>query len=153
MNMSAKPWSKAQAANNKKFKAKLDRLTNYLVEGDWHSSYNSATYADGDTVTSFFKGKDILPLETLSFSLLQDGSLELRRQYVDGDGSIETEDYVVGIQPFQNSFYVLGLDDNDVGFGEISRRSGVLSLTITEQAEAGDEGFIGITEYTNLSGF
>lgn len=57
MNMSAEPWSKAQAANNKKFKAKLDRPTNYLAEGDWHSSYNSATYADGDTVTSFSKAK------------------------------------------------------------------------------------------------
>jgi hypothetical protein len=120
MSMPAKPWSKAQATNNKKLKAKLDRLTIYLVEGDWHSSYNSATYADSDSFTSFFIGKDILPLETLSFTRLQDGSLELRHQYVQGDDSIDAKPRLLAFSLFRTLFMLSALTTTTLGLGRLA---------------------------------
>ena len=149
--MPAKPWTKAQAKNNKKFQAKLDRITNYLVDGDWHASYTSFTLADGDTITNYIGTKKDLPFSTLEFSRLQGGALKAQRTIKDGD-DIYSESYIVGIQPYEKSFYMISLEDNDTAFGDICKQSGVVSLTFLEQSEPNDAGLLGVVQFTNLAG-
>jgi hypothetical protein len=151
--MSAQPWTKAQAKNNKKFQAKLDKITNYLVDGDWHGSFASITLADGDAVTNFVETKETLPFATLDFSRLQGGALKVERKFQYPDGEIVSEGFIVGIQPYEKSFYMISLEDNDIAFGNVFKQSGVVSLTFLEQSEQGDEGLLGVVQYTNLSGF
>jgi hypothetical protein len=149
--MPAQPWTKAQAMNNKKFQARLDRITNYLIEGDWRGSYSSKTFAEGDDITNFIGNKGNLPSFSLEFSRLQGGALQVERSYKDEFGKIISEGYIVGVQPFEGAFYMLSTEDNDIVLGDICKKSGVLSLTLLEQGEPGDEAFLGIEQYTNLS--
>ncbi|MEN9862047.1 MAG: hypothetical protein RLZZ515_2529, partial [Cyanobacteriota bacterium] len=102
--MSAKPWSKAQAKNNKKFQAKLDRITNYLIEGDWHGSYDARTSIEGDEIINVIGTKESLPFDTLEFTLLPGGQLTAKEGRVDEAGNIVTEEFIVGIQPIEGTF-------------------------------------------------
>ena len=150
--MSAQPWTKAQAKNNKKFQAKLDKITNYLVDGDWHGSFASGTLDAGDSIINFFQTKERLQFLTLDFSRLQGGALKVERKWQDAAGEIISEDFIAGVQPYENSFYMISLEDNDIVFGYISKQSGVVSLTQLEQSEPNDAGLLGVFQYTNLSG-
>lgn len=149
--MTARNWSRTQAKNNKKLQAKLDRLTNYLIDGDWHGSYSSKTFAEADEITNIVASKSVLPSFTLEFSRIQGGALRVERSYKDELGEIVREDYIAGVQPLEGTFYMLSLDDNDIVLGTIDRRSGLISVTFLEQDQSGDEAFLGIEQYTNLS--
>ncbi|WP_010309822.1 hypothetical protein [Synechococcus sp. CB0101] len=46
---------------------------------------------------------------------------------------------------------MLSLEDNDIVTGTINKRSGLISVTFLEQDQSGDEAFLGIEQYTNLS--
>jgi hypothetical protein len=149
--MSSQPWTKAQAENNIKFQAKLDKITRYLVKGDWHGSYVSRVAVDGDIITNFIGTKENLPFVTLEFTRLQNGALKAESTYENSAGDLFTEEYIVGVQPSQNSFYMVSIQDNDVVLGDVSRRSGVLGLTVLEQLESGDRAIVAIMQYTNLA--
>ena len=149
--MTAKPFAKAQAKNNKRFLAKLDRITNYLVDGDWHGSFSSKTFAEADDITNVVATKSTLPSFTLEFSQIPGGALRAERSYEDELGEIVRENYIAGIQPFEGTFYMLSLEDNDIVTGTINKRSGLISVTFLEQDQSGDEAFLGIEQYTNLS--
>jgi hypothetical protein len=149
--MSAKPWSKAQAKNNKKFQAKLDRITNYVIEGDWHGSYGSRASIEGDEIINDIATKESLPFDTLEFILLPGGLVTAKEGRIDETGNIEIEEFIVGIQPLEGTFYMIGIEDNDIVFGSINKKSGILSVTELEQAEVGDEAGICIAQYTNLA--
>ena len=149
--MPAKPWTKAQAKNNKKFEAKLDRITNYLVDGDWHGSFISKTFAEADGIINFVPTKSTLPLFTLEFSLIPGGALKAERTYETSFGEIVRENYIAGVQPFEGTFYMISLDDKDFVMGTINKKSGLISVTVLEPAQSGAEAFLGIEQYTNLS--
>ena len=149
--MSAKPWSKAQAKNNKKFQAKLDRITNYLIEGDWHGSYDTRTSIEGDEIINVTGTKEGLPFDTLEFTLLAGDLLTAKEGRIDETGNIVTEEFIVGIQPIEGTFYMIGIEYNDIVFGSINKKRGILSVTELEPGEAGDEAAIGIAQYTNLA--
>ena len=149
--MSAKPWSKAQAKNNKKFQAKLDRITNYLIEGDWHGSYDTRTSIEGDEIINVTGTNSSLPFDTLEFILLPGGLVTAKEGRIDETGNIEIEEFIVGIQPHEGTFYMIGIEDNDIVFGSINKKSGILSVTELEQGEVGDEAGICIAQYTNLA--
>lgn len=150
--MATKPWTKAQAVNNKKFQAKLDRLTNYLVKGDWHGSFGSLTEAKGDNITNFAETKSTLPFLTLDFSRMEDGALKVEATYIDASGNPATEEYIAGIQPLTNSLYMVSTGiAEDIALGDISRRSGVINLSFLEPPGPNDRGFVGIFQYTDLS--
>ena len=149
--MTAKPFAKAQAKNNKRFLAKLDRITNYLVDGDWHGSFSSKTFAEADDITNVVATKSALPSFTLEFTRIPGGALRVERSYEDELGEIVRENYIAGVQPFEGTFYMLSLDDNDIVTGTINKKSGLISVTLLEQGQSGDEAFLGIEQYTNLS--
>ena len=157
--MTAQPWTKTQAKNNKKFQAKLDKITNYLVNGDWHGSFASVTFAFDDSIINAVETKEFLPFATLDFSRLQGGALKAVRTFKDNSGNvgdpveIVSEEYIVGIQPYEKSFYMISLSDNDIAFGDVSMKSGVISFTTLETSEPNDEGLLAVYQYTNLSGF
>jgi hypothetical protein len=144
-----KSWSKVQAANNKKFQAKLDKITNYLIEGDWHGNFAVVTGSDGDAITNFAVTKKELPAETISFSRLENGAIKAE---VESGGEVSSS--IVGIQPYERTFYLISLDgeDSDICFGRVSMRSGVIDLTVLDQLPSGGEAAISVAQYTNLAG-
>jgi hypothetical protein len=148
--MSRQPWTKAQAKNNKKFQAQLDKLTNYLIDGDWHSSYSSETDVEGDVITNVVGKPEDLRFATLEFSRLPGGALLATETELDESGELVTEGFVVGLQPSEGTFYMISLDDNDLIFGDICKKSGIINVTAIEQSVSGDEARLEIIEYTNL---
>jgi hypothetical protein len=72
--MSAQPWTKAQAKNNKAFESRLDRLTGYLVNGDWHGNFRSWTEANDDSIVNVKADKEQLALFTIEFSRVDGGA-------------------------------------------------------------------------------
>ena len=149
--MLTKPWTKTQAKNNKKFQAKLERITNYIIAGDWQGSYGSETNAENDGITNFVSTKDSLPLATLKFSRHPGGALLATEAGLDESGKPIKEEFVVALQPFEGTFYMLSIDDNDTVFGSVCRKSGVITTTALETKEPGDEARLEIFQYTNLS--
>ena len=77
--------------------------------------------------------------------------MRVERSYEDELGEIVRENYIAGVQPFEGTFYMLSLDDNDIVTGTINKKSGLISVTLLEQGQSGDEAFLGIEQYTNLS--
>jgi hypothetical protein len=148
--MSAQPWTKAQAKNNKKFQAKLDKLTNCLIEGDWHGSYSSETDVEGDVITNSVGKPQDLRFETLEFSRLPGGALLATETELDDLGNLITEEFIVGLQPSEGTFYMISIDDNDLIFGDICKKSGIINMTEIEQSGPGDESRLEIIQYTNL---
>jgi hypothetical protein len=149
--MSAQPWSKAQAKNNRRFKARLDKLTNYLIEGDWHGSYSSETDVEGDVITNIVGTPEDLRFATLEFSRLPGGALLATETELDDLGNLNTDEFIVGLQPSEGTFYMISLDDNDLIFGNICKKSGIINVTGIEQSEPGDEVRLEIIEYTNIA--
>ena len=66
------------------------------------------------------------------------------------DGEVRKEEFIVGIQPIEKTFFMVSLSDNDLAFGNISRGSGTISVTKLEDAEPGDESGVFIYQFTNL---
>jgi len=102
----------------------------------------------GDSIINFFQTKERLQFLTLDFSRLQGGALKVERKWQDAAGEIISEDFIAGVQPYENSFYMISLEDNDIVFGYISKQSGVVSLTQLEQSEPNDAGLLGVFQYT-----
>jgi hypothetical protein len=148
--MSAQPWTKAQAKNNKKFQAKLDRITNYLIEGDWHGSYSSDTGVEGDAITNNVRTKEVLQFATLEFSRLPGGALLATETEFDDLGNLTTEEFIVGVQPIEGTFYMISIDDGELVFGDICKKSGIIDATVIEQKSSIDDARIEIFQYTNL---
>lgn len=148
--MSGQPWTKAQAKNNKKFQAKLDKLTNFLIEGDWHGSYSSETDIEVDAITKVVGTPEDLRFATLEFSRLPSGALLATETELDDLGNLSTEEFIVGLQPYEGTFYMISIDDNDLIFGNISKKSGIINVTGVELLEPGDEARLEIIQYTNL---
>ena len=148
--MSAQPWTKAQANNNKKFQAKLDKITNYLIEGDWRGSYSSNTSVEGDVITNNVRTKEALRFATLEFSRLPGGALLATETEFDDLGNLTTEEFIVGIQPSEGTFYMISLDDSELVFGDICKKSGIIDATVIEPKSSIDDARIEIFQYTNL---
>lgn len=142
--MVAQPSSRAQARNNKKFQAKLDKITDYLVDGYWYADYVGITdVADG--IISYNQPRR--PFGELDFSRDPSGALTAEVSYIDpGTGSPVSESYIVGVQPFEKSFYMLSLDDRELVLGSVNMKTDTLTRTIFEGD--GDGGLLGIFEYT-----
>jgi hypothetical protein len=148
--MSAQPWTKAQAKNNKKFQAKLDRITNYLIEGDWRGSYSSEIDVEGDAITNVVGTKENLRFATLEFSRLPGGALLATETELDELGNLTTEEFIVGIQPSEGTFYMISLDDSELVFGDICKKSGIIDTTVIEPTSPINDARIEIYQYTNL---
>ena len=142
--MVAQPWSRAQAKNSKKFQAKLDKVTDYLVDGYWYADYVGITDVSDGIINYNVPSR---PFGELEFSRAENGALIAEVSYRDpDDGALVTEDYIVGVQPFEKSFYMISLDDRELVLGSINMKSGTLTRTIFEGD--GDGGLLGIFEYT-----
>ena len=75
------------------------------------------------------------------------GALKAEVSYIDQqDGTLVTEGYAVGIQPFEKSFYMISLNDRELVLGNINMKSDTLTRTIFEGD--GDGGLLGVFEYT-----
>ena len=147
--MPAKPWSQAQAKNKKEFESRLDKVTNWLVDGDWHGSYRSWTEAVNDSVVKYTANKEDLNLISIEFIHERGGILRALETRVE-DGLVKQESFIVGVQPFEDQFYMNSVGDNDIAFGNINRRTNTISITKIEASELGDETAIGIYQFTNL---
>jgi len=145
-------WTKAQAQNNKRFRTKLDKITNYLTEGDWRGNFASIALANDDSITNYFATKEALSSRTIDFTRLQGGALKAKVKYKNIDGGTRSEEYIVGIQAHGNSFYMINFKDNEIAFGDTDRKSGVISLTFLGQSEANDQGLLAVVQYTDISG-
>jgi hypothetical protein len=146
--MPAQPWTKAQAKNNKAFESRLDKLTGYLVNGDWHGSFRSRTEAENDSIVNAKADKEELEAFTMQFQRI-DGAIKAIETRVE-DGEIAQETFIVGIQPFEKTFYMISIEDNDLAFGNICRKSNTISISKLENAEPGDDIGLGIYQFTNL---
>jgi hypothetical protein len=145
--MVAQPWSRAQAKNNKKFQAKLDKITDYLVDGYWYADYVGITDVADGIINYRAPSK---PFGELEFSRDPSGALTAQVSYIDSSsGDLVTEDYIVGVQPFEKSFYMISLDDRELVLGSVNMKSDTLTRTIFEGD--GDGGLLGIFEYTRSS--
>jgi hypothetical protein len=150
MNLQA--WSKAQTQNRREFKSRLDKVTGWLVEGDWHGSYRSFTGATDesiDSITNTIDSKKELGVFTLEFTRMPGGAIRALETRV-CDGEVRKEEFIVGIQPIEKTFFMVSLSDNDLAFGNISRGSKTISVTKLEDAEPGDESGVFIYQFTNL---
>lgn len=147
--MSANPWTEAQAKNNKAFESRLDRLTGYLVNGDWHGSFRSWTEAENDSIVNAKADKEELEAFTMQFLRLDGGAIKAIQTKVE-DGEIVQETFIVGIQPYKKTFYMASISDNDLAFGSICRKSNTISISKLEAAEPGDEIGLGIFQFTDL---
>jgi hypothetical protein len=146
--MSAQAWTKAQAKNNKAFETRLDKLTDYLINGDWHGSFPSRTEAQNDSIVNAKADKEELEAFTMQF-LRIDGAIKAIETRVE-DGEIAQETFIVGIQSFEKTFYMISIEDNDLAFGNICRKSNTISISKLEDAEPGDDISLGIYQFTNL---
>lgn len=147
--MPAQPWTKEQAKNKKEFEARLDKVTGWLVDGDWHGSFRSWTEANDDSIVNVRGNKEDLKVFTLEFSRGNGGVLTAVETRIE-DGEISKETFIVGVQPFEKTFYMVSTEDNDLAFGNICRKSNTISLSKLEDAEAGDERGLGIFQFTDL---
>jgi hypothetical protein len=147
--MSAQSWTKAQAKNNKAFESRLDKLTGYLVNGDWHGSFRSRTEAENDSIVNAKADKEELEAFTMQFLRIDGGAIKAIETRVE-DGEIAQETFIVGIQPFEKTFYMISIEDNDLAFGNICRKSNTISISKLEAAEPGDERGLGIFQFTDL---
>jgi hypothetical protein len=142
--MVAQPWSKAQAKNNKRFQAKLDKVTDYLVDSYWYADYVGITDIADGIINYNAPSK---PFGELEFFRDPSGALKAEVSYIDQqDGTLVTEGYAVGIQPFEKSFYMISLNDRELVLGNINMKSDTLTRTIFEGD--GDGGLLGVFEYT-----
>jgi len=147
--MVAQPWSRAQAKNNKRFQAKLDKVTNYLVDGYWYADYAGITDVDDGIINYATLSK---PFGELDFSRDPSGGLTAQVSYIDpSSGDLATEDYIVVVQPFDKSLYMIGLDDGELVLGSVNMKSDTLTRTIFQGDGDGDGGLLGIFEYTRSS--
>jgi hypothetical protein len=91
--MVAQPWSRAQAKNSKKFQAKLDKVTDYLVDGYWYADYVGITDVSDGIINYNVPNR---PFGELEFSRAEGGALIAEVSYRDpDDGALVTEDYIV----------------------------------------------------------
>ena len=142
--MVAQPSSRAQARNSKKFQAKLDKITDYLVNGYWYADYVGITEVDDGIINYAAPSK---PFGELEFSRDPSGALTALVSYIDSSsGDLVTEGYIVGVQPFEKSFFMISLDDRELVLGSVNMKSDTLTRTIFEGD--GDGGLLGIFEYT-----
>ncbi len=142
--MVAQPSSRAQAKNGKKFQAKLGKITDYLVDGYWYADYVAITDVADGIINYRAPSK---PFGEMEFSRDPSGALTAEVSYIDPEsGSPVTEDYIVGVQPFEKSFYMISLDDRELVLGSVNMKSDTLTRTIFEGD--GDGGLLGIFEYT-----
>jgi hypothetical protein len=142
-------FTKAQKRNNKEFNNRLDKVTGWLVDGDWHGSFRSLTEADGDAIIANTADRQELSLFTLEFSRLPGGGVKAVETRVE-DGETRQESFIVGVQPYEKTFYMISLDDNDIAFGNICRGSNTISVSKLEGPELGDETILGIFQFTDL---
>jgi hypothetical protein len=147
--MSAQSRTKAQAKNNKAFESRLDRLTGYLVNGDWHGSFRSWTEADNASIVNAKSDKEELEVFTMQFLRIDGGEIKTVETIVE-DGEIAQETFIVGIQPFEKTFYMVSIEDNDLAFGSICRKSNTISISKLEDTEPGDERGLGNFQFTDL---
>jgi hypothetical protein len=142
--MVAQPSSRAQARNSKKFQAKLDKITDYLVDGYWYADYVGITEVDDGIINYAAPSK---PFGELEFSRDPSGALTALVSYIDSSsGDLVTEGYIVGVQPFEKSFFMISLDDRELVLVSVNMKSDTLTRTIFEGD--GDGGLLGIFEYT-----
>ncbi len=78
-----------------------------------------------------------------------DGAIKAIETRVE-DGEIAQETFIVGIQSFEKTFYMISIEDNDLAFGNICRKSNTISISKLEDAEPGDDISLGIYQFTNL---
>jgi hypothetical protein len=147
--MVAQPWSRAQAKNSKRFQVKLDKATNYLVDGYWYADYAGITDVDDGIINYVVPSK---PFGELDFSRDPSGALTAQVSYIDpSSGDLFTEDYIVVVQPFEKSLYMIGLDDGELVLSSVNMKSDTLTSTIFQGDRDGDGGLLGIFEYTRSS--
>lgn len=137
--------SKAQKRNNREFQAKLDKITNYLVEADWHTNYTSRTVVTDGIINNSVPSDAYSELE---FFRTPGGGLRAEVSYIGRDGNLITEETIVGVQPFEKTFYMIELANTGIGFGKIDMRSGNLRITLLETFASPENSALGIYEYT-----
>jgi hypothetical protein len=147
--MTAQPWSNAQARNNKAFASRLDKVTGWLVDGDWHGSFCSWTEEENDSILNFSFDKEQLPFFTLEFSRVGEALKAVETRVENGETIKET--FIVGVQPFEKTFYMFSTEDNDLAFGQISRKSNTINVTKLAYEVADDGKGLGIFQFTNLA--
>lgn len=148
--MTAKLFTKSQARNNKKFRARLDKVTGWLVDGDWHGSYRSTTEGEDDGIIFNVANQEQLAAFTFEFVRLPGGGLKAIETRVEPGGGVVQESFIVGVQPYDKSFYMVSLDDNDLAFGSIRRGSNTMTITKLEESEPPDGSFVGVFQLTDL---
>lgn len=65
-------------------------------------------------------------------------------------GNLTTEEFIVGVQPIEGTFYMISIDDGELVFGDICKKSGIIDATVIEQKSSIDDARIEIFQYTNL---
>ncbi len=93
--------------------------------------------------------KKQLTLFAIEFSRVDGGAIKAVETRVE-DGAIRKETFIVGIQPFEKTFYMVSIEDNDIAFGNICRKSNTISISKLEDAEPGDDRGLGIFQFTDL---
>jgi len=63
---------------------------------------------------------------SLNSSALPADGLRAEVSYIGRDGNLITEETIVGVQPFEKTFYMIELANTGIGFGKIDMRSGNL---------------------------
>ena len=129
--------------SHRRFTRELNRWNNYLVDGDWRTSYHSLSTVDGDEIIHSggdpgFRDERNYQIE---FDILTNGRLSATRTFT-RDGETYSQEYIGMIDPWAKQFVMTSVDGVAEMLGTITPKEDALTILVYGQGQTWDRVFI-----------